>query len=290
MKSEHTFEQIEKYLEGTMSAAERRDFENELATNEALREEVDFQKKIETMLAHQPEDDLRQNLQRLDKKYAKPSDNSNKNWLLGLFFVGIVGSAFWYFQGATNDLVAPVTEQPKEKTEVNAAPEKVEKGLDKTSIETPEIIEKEAKNNESEQKKIEKQPSNKSEQKVKSQPIAANFIPNEALEKRLGNLRSVGLELSNYKKQFLLKNGTIDFALAGTVSSQKNTEIVLYIFNNKMEDYEAFKPVFSTTLTLKEADDTFNIVEKIGIDAGLYYLQLEDETGEVLYLDKFLVE
>ena len=59
-----------------------------------------------------------------------------------------------------------------------------------------------------------------------------------------------------------------------------------------MEDYENFQPVFSKALTFEEREDGFhfNISENIAISEGLFYYQIEDDMGEVLYLNKFSVE
>lgn len=297
MKSDNKFEQIEKYLDGSLSQEERLRFEDALLENEALREEVEFQRNMETILANQPEDALRHNLQKLDEKYANPPNSFRKIWLGGLLFVLLIGLVLWFLPDNSTKQPSRVIEPVEKKIKEDIPKEELSKEIEKVPIETVEKEEKIEKEEPIKKQLTTPKQKSKPQQKkeVKPQPIAADFAPIEILEKRLGNLRGGELEVDGVEEVYKLKNGQINFTINGTIAIENDIDesaVTLHIFNNKMADYENFKPVFSENLTFEKSNELFisNLQKQLSIKAGLYYLQIENEMGEILFLGKFLIK
>ncbi|MDA7625715.1 hypothetical protein N8684_00475 [bacterium] len=297
MSESNRFEQIEKYLSDELSGKDLTDFESQVSNDAKLAEEIDFQRNIESMLAHRPEDDLRANLNTLDTKYSKLSDGSRKYVLLGIGLVLIVGILGWWMNKTNNNSADSDPNEPtKELTQSKTEKGKKEAVLTEDSEQIDEEVKEEVP--ESPTKKIpsatESAQKTNQQKTTKHRPIAANFEPNEWLERRLGNLRSDGFNVVATESNLSLKNGKIDFILKGIFKmdeSIEDKELTLHIFSNKMDDYENFKPKFSKILPLEKIEEgfEFKLFEPIQLNQGLFYFQIEDEIGEVLLMDKFTV-
>lgn len=283
------FEQIEKYLDGSLSAAERRQFEKELAKDAALRRAVDFQRGMESVLAKKSEDDLRKNLADLREKYSVTKSKSGKSWLWALLLLVFVSGAFWYFSGREIEVVSSETK---------------ESDVQKTEPVIMDSIQEEA-TKESTEKKEEKEQliPEKTEQKEQTKPkkekkkplmIAANFEPNELLENRLSGLRGGDFEMENFSQRLSLRKDGAKLQFSGSYTTNKNPveqEINWYLFTNKKADYENFQPFASGILSFEKEEDhyQFSVQKQLPFAAGLYYLQIENIDGEVLYLNKLEV-
>ncbi len=298
MSKKIQFEQIEKYLDGSLSEKELADFENQLAQDEQLEREVNFQRKMESLLAHRPEDDFRANLTKLDAKYAKEEPSKNRPLFLGIGLVILLALTIWrlgLFENETNNPDSTTsTEITTQGTTDSDAPQD---DLPTTNEEPANEVIDQEKEPPTIPPTIKKNPAPQDpvqEPKNIRRPIAGNFEPNEYLESRLGNLRSDDLNLDGPATQFNLKSGSIDFELKGIFKPENGIEgrtIHLYIFSNKMADYENFQPLLSKQLTFEEVEEGFQFVlsKSLEVGEGLYYYQIEDEDGEVLYLNKFTV-
>jgi len=92
-----TLQQIQRYLDGEMNASERQTFEQTMAVDEELAQEVVLQRDLEKLLADTPENELRRNLQILSNQVTKPP-SSKENWknFIWLFPLLLV-LAIWFF-------------------------------------------------------------------------------------------------------------------------------------------------------------------------------------------------
>lgn len=298
MSELNKIEEIEKYLSGELSGKELTDFENQLSSDQKLAEEVDFQKNIESILAHRPEDDLRVNLNKLDAKYSTPSNSTQKFIIGGIGLILIVAMlGWWMINTEDNSSISTPIKSTEEIKQTTATEDQLREKFPQNSEQLNEVSKEDIPASSPGKKTpAAKEPTQKTKQteKAKSRPIAANFAPNELLESRLGSLRSDELTVKAMEYDLTLKNGKIDFVLNGKLVSDKDIEdreLTLYIFSNKMDDYENFKPAFSKILPLEKTEEgfEFKLFEPIQLNKGLFYFQIEDEIGEILYIDKFRI-
>ncbi|WMJ72033.1 gliding motility-associated C-terminal domain-containing protein [Cytophagaceae bacterium ABcell3] len=124
MKSRnHTYQRIEDYLNGNMSAAEKDAFEKQLAENEALQKQVKLQKLASELVI---ENRLLKVKELVAKEKAKNSQSQWKNIFTGvLLTAAVTGSAYVYF-GPTEK---PSVENNKTKKETQIKESKKEKTL-----------------------------------------------------------------------------------------------------------------------------------------------------------------
>lgn len=101
MKPE-TIEKIEQYLSGEMNAQERSEFEQQLAADEQLHNNFELYNNINaTMSASPNENELRQTLQQMSKKYfnsdAVVKKGSFKKWLaVAASLIFIIAVSFYF--------------------------------------------------------------------------------------------------------------------------------------------------------------------------------------------------
>lgn len=194
MSELNKIEEIEKYLNGELSGKDLTDFENQLSSDQKLAEEVDFQKNIESILAHRPEDDLRVNLNKLDAKYSKPSNSAQKFIIGGIGLILIVAMlGWWMINTEDNSSISIPNESTEEVKPTTATEDQLEEKSPQNSEQLNEVSKEDipipspAKKTPAAKESIQ---TTKQTAKAKSRPIAANFAPNELLESRLGSLRS----------------------------------------------------------------------------------------------------
>lgn len=104
---------IEEYLAGRLKGTALHAFEEQLANNEVLAKEVEFQRELTTFLADSPENDLRKNLQQLNEQVELPKDRGT-SWKLGLFLLPFffIGT-WWWFNRPMNEITKPLPDTPK---------------------------------------------------------------------------------------------------------------------------------------------------------------------------------
>ncbi|MEL6720992.1 MAG: hypothetical protein AAFP82_19980 [Bacteroidota bacterium] len=137
-------EQIQRYLDGEMSASELQNFEQTIAANEDLAQEIGLQKDIANTLADTPENALRKNLQTLNERYQDQSSNGQswKNFLWLLPLVLIFG-IWWFGSSGESNNEAISNPNPTETlgipTEPSNPPTEVDSSyLKPTNPQTPE--------------------------------------------------------------------------------------------------------------------------------------------------------
>ena len=121
---ENQYEKIEAYIDGTLPAEERRDFEAKIAADPELGAEVKLHQRLQDTLSNEAEWRFRQTLNELrdsvDEQLTeeeKPSGNSSLKWLLpGILGLIIIASLTWYY------MTPPPMPQLPETPEVPEAP------------------------------------------------------------------------------------------------------------------------------------------------------------------------
>jgi tetratricopeptide (TPR) repeat protein len=95
-------EQIEKYLQGDMSEAERLDFENELRDDASLQGELDKIRLVNDALETAVEDDLRARLQTIAHRTASRGSSGPRlrflfaKWAVAASILVVIGVGLWY--------------------------------------------------------------------------------------------------------------------------------------------------------------------------------------------------
>ena len=126
-----------------------------------------------------------------------------------------------------------------------------------------------------------------------SRPIATNFEPNPLLEEEMKDLLRGGsieieLELPEENAQFNLSNDKVDFHFKGTIKTSEELDdnsIKLYLFSNRVVDFQNWNPVLETPLELKNDREAYYFSKILSpkLTPGLYYYLFED-TQEESYL------
>ena len=94
---------IEKYLDDSLAGEALQAFKKQLETNEALVQEVAFQRELKEFLADSPENELRKNLQMLNEQVEDPK-SKGPSWKIGFlllpfFFLGV----WWVFNSQVTE-------------------------------------------------------------------------------------------------------------------------------------------------------------------------------------------
>lgn len=150
---EQQYEQIEAYLDGTLSGAELEAFEAELKRNMELAAEVALHRRLQHTLGNTDEWAFRQNLEAISKAYQAPDqsttpDKQGTNRLfLGILGLLVVASLLYYFfimAPATPSAPSPGEEQNAPSV-INEEPEPTnEAPVEDTIQATPELPEEKA--------------------------------------------------------------------------------------------------------------------------------------------------
>lgn len=130
----------------------------------------------------------------------------------------------------------------------------------------------------------------------KSRPIAGNFDTNPLLENYFTPVRGANFKVSFPARvaRFSSQNGQLFFQLKGSLETdvkQLEEVISLYIFSNKEEDYQEFRPIIKEKLVFEkqsnEKEFSFEWEKSLILNPGLYYYQIEGEDSGLLYVGKF---
>jgi len=305
MSTEEFYEEIEKYLDGTLKGEKKADFEERMKNDNKLRAEVELHKDLSTFLADSPEKAFQDNLKKLGDNLSETPPPNKGGWLKFLLpILAVLGFGVWWFSQSNdqapieeNKIEAP-TSQPNKTKDTKTDLE------NKTPIEKKELEETKTplEETKSPPKKSSKPPVYADDNQPKSNLIAAaDLTPNPALELLINNnLRSNEVTIEIVQKQ---KNSKIEttgsatnFKLVGTFLSEDNLllrNLKLNIFSNKKEDYENFHPTLSEKIGLKKLSNfnyEFDFQKAIVLKPGLYYYLIEDaDTEEIFFIEKFNV-
>ena len=291
--NDETYHQIQQYLDGLMTQAEREAFELEMAAKPELAEEVQLNRDMQEFLADTPENALRKSLHtRSEQAAIKEKKRPARLWWW-LLLVPVLALLLWWImpeKPATN-IAPPAREGQNHTNEQDLNP------LD-TAKATPTPQGSAPKQEES----VPDVPTRKPNPKEKQQKLfAANFQPMPALELLIGNnLRAGDFQWADTQPMpnvTLEKPGIqIKFHFSGLLLSDadmREKKLNLHIFSNDPAAFEAFRPVSSTQLRPEPAgDNTYRISadKSFTPSPGLYYYLIEDASTERIYLvEKFMV-
>lgn len=295
--NEDKYREIQDYLDKNMTQEDLTQFENELKSDQDLARELKLHQEMETFLADTPENELRNNLQKLNKEAKEDNVQSDNSWRYLLLLIPILVLAGWWISHRTGEEAGLETVSPLEDKAVET--DKIEKQIDPAAAEEKELP--------TENNVKETPPStprnppkqNREKQKESSRPIAANFAPNPSLEFLIENNRrdnevSLKVEEKQTDIQLLSADGNFDFQFAAVLQSKADLlqqDFKLHLFSNKKADFEDFTPLSTNDLSLEKlTDDSYRIDFKnsLSLQPGRYYYILEDYTNEEIYfVDKF---
>ncbi len=299
--SEETYDKIQRYLDGELTAQERAAFEQEMETDQELALEVALHTDMEELLADSPENELRQTLHRLGDEVDGVSTSTGRSLLpkwVWLLIPLVLFAGWWLLQPPLEE--APSTEDIMEQTETTG------EGTEEEATEMqqlPQEIEEEEAIPETPKKTQEKERGPRGKEKEPtstSRPIAANFDPNPSLEFLIdNNLRSDDYEWTEIQLQKNITgtaNQPFAFRFAGTLETAADLsgqEFKLHLFSNDPSAFDNFEPLSTNDLTVqKKANESYqiNFQKSMTLAPGLYYYLIEDFSEEQIYLvDKFEV-
>ena len=282
---------IKQYLENKMPEGERLAFEQKMAMDEQLKEEVAFQKEMYSFFDQREEvNALKKVLQESENDFFNediPKTKKNKtNRLIWIFPIGILLLAMYYFISTNNHQRLDNEETSSE--EYLETKDNEEDSLD-TKIELPNDGTEEV---DIEEEKEELPPD------LQNQPIAdaGSYNPNPALEALLTTSFRADqvVEISSPGKgqTFKLKRRKILFSLNGTTNKENKLQLVMYDNNPRSfdEDYKALALVLSPS-KVSDEEYSFSTKANIPLKKGLYYFVITNpETDDLLYVSKFEVK
>ena len=292
------YRRIDEYLENELSSDERRNFEQAMSEDEELAKEVALQKEIQELLADTPENELRQNLERLNKQLVEKETPSRPGWQWGALLLLLILPIIWWLYKPGEENIEPPT--------INQ--EQQESLKEDNSPSTEEIPEKDIDlpiNREKDQApaKIEKTKESKPKPPTQKQkdpgPIAANFDPNPSIEFLISNnLRSGDIEWNDIQKpQNKLPssgNASIPFRFSAKLQSSEDLtekKFKLHLFSNEEEAFDNFEPMTSFDLNLNSISEgvySIDFQADLSLTPGLYYYLIEDyEIEKIHYVNKF---
>lgn len=277
---------IADYLSGTLGADARQELEQRMAADPELALRVKLEKDIAEALGNSPENQLRASLRDISEKYNTPealgisvatsaSDRRRfrKWWLLAGGVLLLAGIVLWGVsqrgetaKPAPTSLPAPEIQTPAPQDVPADVPADDPQPKQKRSIDP-------------------------------SRPVAAAFKPIPALETYVGSqYRGADIKIlvdhPYASKTVSRKDGKVNLQLSGKVAGNLTADQSLkaLLLSNNVRDFEAMRPVISTSLMLS-ADQMFIFQKQINLPIGLYYILIEEEqSGEWVYVDKFMVK
>ena len=97
------FDNIQNYLDSKMSAAERQAFEEQLATDSSLANEVGVHRLEREMMDILLEDDISDKMQEWQQEKAQLPKRTNGQWKWGIIIAGLIGIALLVFYLSRSD-------------------------------------------------------------------------------------------------------------------------------------------------------------------------------------------
>ncbi len=100
MDSEEFYDEIEKYLNGTLIGDKKKAFEKRMKSDKEFRAEVNLHKDLSSFLGDPEEKAFQDNLKEIGANYtATTSPENHWGWLKVLFLLLVLGGiAWWYSQ------------------------------------------------------------------------------------------------------------------------------------------------------------------------------------------------
>ncbi len=276
----HIEDLIADYLADKLEPAARLDFERRMAADPDLAARVELESDLVDALGASPENEFRSTLRSIADQYdtsesiAGLEGNTPKSkgriWWFFAVFIVLVGA------------VALVMLRQKEEPTVPVSPA-LQQEAPTTSPGAP--TEDLPKTNNSQQNNSPRS----------SRPVAANFRPIDKLETYIGSQVRSGafhLQVEEPGSGTTLRAGNTNFRLSGKTEGAIPAGQTFHtmLFSNDLKDFEAMRPIESLALGLS-SDTRFLLEKKISLQPGLYYIIIEEEqSGEWLFVDKFLVK
>lgn len=343
---EHTYDQIQRYLDKDLNADELRAFEAELQSNPALSAELALHREMEVFLSDSDENALRKNLEILGEKSGQKEGSGGSWWKYGLLLIPILLVGIWWItESKESQAVVKVAVEENMDSNISNTAATVQKDSIKQTvlIEKDSLIEEVEKTEEILPKKgksktvppIKKTtPPQQNKQKdtliyanddsksvpyletpefipprmadnVENSPqppvLAANFEPNPAIDLLIeNNTRSDDFVLTAnvFTAQFDLKpaDEPIKFRLRGTVKSDDNLlekAYQLHLFSNEKTAFQNFMPLQTNEFTLTKSGEeyAFDFQKEYSLEAGLYYVIVEEvATEQMVFVEKLVID
>lgn len=297
--SDDLYRRIDEYLENELSSDERRNFEQAMSEDEELAKEVALQKEIQELLADTPENELRQNLKRLNKQVVETGGTpSRPKWQWGGLLLLLIPIIWWWFyKPGEENIEPPIINQEHQESlkednssSIEEMPEKdIDLPINREKDQAPAKIEKTK----------ESKPNPPTQKQKDPGPIAANFDLNPSIEFLISNnLRSDDIEWSDIQKpQNKLQssgNASIPFRFSAKLQSSEDLtekKFKLHLFSNKEEAFDNFEPLTSFDLNLNSVSEGVYSIDfqvDLSLTPGLYYYLIEDyEIEKIHYVNKF---
>jgi len=292
--SDDIYDKIQRYLDGEMKGEERSSFEQEMAADEALAQEVALHADMQELLADSPENELRHSLQVLGQQ-ATTKSRGGFNRLLWLLLPILLLTGWWFLSEEETNKGNPPEDTVQKPTGLNEQ--------DATTEEVDDVVAPVEEKPLPKQKEKRTVPDKKDASRKnakESGPIAANFVPNPALEFMIGNnLRADDFQWAETRPQqdvtLSTTDASLDFQFAGRLIAESDIsglELKLHLFSNDPAAFDTFSPLYSFDLTLQEDAESNYVIDfqkSIPLKQGLYYYLIEDyETEQIYRVEKFV--
>lgn len=299
------YNKIDDYLSGNLQGEELKQFKKSILNDNALAEEVELYRDMEKCLQPSGEDALRENLDILGKQFDFAQNKKRGNGFLkwGVISFVVLAVAGWFLWPLSEPAISIDDNIEVVGKEKNPVIEPVDKEVKKEEKTIPNLPQKE-KNKITPKEENKKQPTQKKspiKEEKKAPRIYADFQVNPDLESFVGNkMRADDTELviSSPVQNAALKiiNENVNLLFSGKINTDKNEidiPLRLLFFSNKKEDYGNFNFIFAENLSFEKAENIFQfkLDKNIELTPGLYYYLIEDEeSGEVYFANKIIVE
>lgn len=276
MENSDPNELIERYLDGSLSPAERQAAETRLANDPGFQAQLELHRQLHEEFADPQKLELRDLL--VDIMQKPPA--GKRAWRKGLGLALLILLAGWIGWRWLSPVAEPAPAVPEETKSVPAPDE---------SAAIPE------------NRDTPTSPRGKAPQRPIAMINPAAFTPNQDFERRLGNnLRSVegSVEIQSPAPgtNFSLKNGMALINFQGTVPASSDTAaypLDLKIYDNLSVIGQA--PLFRiqpaiTSRNNASATWIFSSSQRLRLPPGLYYFIVEGRADEdLLFVGKFLI-
>jgi len=310
MKGEQLYEKIEAYLNGDLSAADHKVFEDELANDAALQKEVELHRRLDNELSKPNKKLLRDNLkvisarQTIDltkeavPKNIETSKPATFKWLpILLIALALLGGAYFLTRSTVDKAeVKPLPPQQELESPTQTPQEQT------PPLEQPAPTSNGRKLHQANNENIEK-PELESEVPLIASVDPADFENNPYLDNQIGNTvrgesYNVVMDESATAEKIRLTDGVAQLRLKGALKSDgelaKEASFVLMIYTNKKEDYLEDRAILNVPINLQPLNNDafpFQFNANLRITPGLYYyLIAEKDNDEPLHVGKFEVQ